>query len=265
MPSPPATRSGRCALVRNLPVAPTASHRLSPPLTSSHLLSPPLTSSHRLSPSLLAAVGRLFSQRLAQGYNKWVEHAEEGLRKHERVQEAFRQAAARLLSAKLAAACFQWHKTAKDAKAAALLLDIAADGLIPGKAAFTHWATIALEGARTRRALMAAAAAWAGGLRGRWIAWMDFSELRRGKMARVKQALGVITGRETAQLARAFEKLLIHCSDQNKLRRMVRRHGSHRARPLHIVRARTLLLIGRVPPSARAVCPLWYRCCDGPI
>ena len=170
------------------------------------------------------AVGKLFNQRLSAGFTKWQEHALEGAEKAERVQDKFKEAAKRLIYQKLAAALYQWGNLASAAKDAARILDLAADGMIPGKAAFTHWKEIAVEGARVRRALMTAASKFAGNTpRGRWIAWRDFHEVRKAKLAGVKKVVAMLAGRDKAKMERALGKLSENATKRLKMGKMFKR------------------------------------------
>ena len=73
------------------------------------------------------------------------------------VQGLASEAGARIMSAHLAAGFFQWKRWALASIDAARLLDLAADGLIPGRAAFTKWVEISKAAAGIRKALMHAA------------------------------------------------------------------------------------------------------------
>ena len=90
------------------------------------------------------------------------------------------------------------------------------------------WQELTSERIAIRRALLSAAAKWAGGLRGRWIAWLEFRELRKAHGATLKKVVGLWRKRDLAKLSRATHKLTEHAAHMKKMGRTVRR-WAHRA------------------------------------
>lgn len=170
-----------------------------------------------------SAVRRLQNRGRSRGFEKWSQYTLEALEKADRIGNLQHEAGARLLSGKLAGALYLWRNFATSTLRATELLDLAGDCLIPGRAAFSHWAEVAAASISMRRALLGAAAKWAGGLRGRWIAWLEFREIRRAQGRRTKAVIGVWQRRDLDKMARAFARLHIFKVRSVAINRAVRR------------------------------------------
>ena len=70
---------------------------------------------------------------------------------------------------------------------------------------------------------MTAAAKWSGGLRGRWIAWLDCWELQKLQCKVGRKVISLWTARDSVKKLRVINKLFAHAEGCGKMRRMVGR------------------------------------------
>ena len=171
-----------------------------------------------------AAAHRIRQAGLGKGFATWADNALSLADKQGRVQGLMAEFGARLYNQHLAQALFQWKRWAQGQADATRILELSAESLIPGMAPFRHWKEVAMERAKARRALMTAAAQFAGDtLRGRWILWLDFHELRRAKCTSVRKVMDLWRTRDLAKMDRAFGRLATFTDHMLKMRKMVGR------------------------------------------
>lgn len=173
--------------------------------------------------AMYKAAHRIRQAGLGKAFAQWAHNAFMLADKQRRVQGLMSEFGARLVSEHLASALFQWKRWSEGCRDATRILELSAESMIPTMAPFRHWKEIALEGARSRRALLTAAAAWSGGLRGRWIAWLDYYEIRKAKGRSVKKVMDLWQSRDLAKMERAFLRLASAMEHMLMLRRMVGR------------------------------------------